>query len=247
VRLDGTVTVPERIVPDESAPGVVALHLKRYVFAEPYCIAKTVLDAGCGVGYGTAHLAQFARRVVGIDRDEASIDYASQRYGRANVEFSVMDVADLRFGDESFDVVCAFETIEHVANREAHLAEVARVLRPGGVYIVSTPRAEKTNTRPANPFHHIEFDAGDFERFLRTRFATVELYGQRRVQTTRHRLAQRLDVAGLRRRFSFLRRASAAVVGTRPTERVRPEDIAIERGRLADARELVAVCSDPRS
>jgi len=54
------MTYPERIVPDESAPGIVALHLKRYVFAEPYCEGRTVLDAACGAGYGSAQLG--ARR-----------------------------------------------------------------------------------------------------------------------------------------------------------------------------------------
>ena len=81
--------VPERIVPDETEPGIVALHLKRYEFARPYCAGADVLDAGCGVGYGTAHLAEEARHVLGVDRSEEAIDYARGRYARANVEFRV--------------------------------------------------------------------------------------------------------------------------------------------------------------
>ena len=73
---------PERIVPDETEPGIVALHLKRYEFAQPYCAGREVLDAGCGVGYGTAFLAETARRVVGVDRSGDAIDYARTRYAR---------------------------------------------------------------------------------------------------------------------------------------------------------------------
>ena len=51
------VAYPERIVPDDTEPGIVALHLKRYVFAEPWCRDKDVLDLACGVGYGSAYLA----------------------------------------------------------------------------------------------------------------------------------------------------------------------------------------------
>jgi len=70
------MTHPERIVPDETEPGIVALHLKRYEFARPFCVGKDVLDAGCGVGYGTAYLAETARRVVGVDVDADAIEYA---------------------------------------------------------------------------------------------------------------------------------------------------------------------------
>ena len=69
----------------------------------------------------------------------------------------------------------------------------------------------------------------------------MELYGQRRLQTARHRLLQRVDVLGLRRRLTFLRRASR-LLGTPPMAEVGLEGITIEPGRLEGATELVAVC-----
>lgn len=164
---------PERIVPDEAPAGVVALHLKRYVFAEPHCRGKLVLDAGCGVGYGSAHLGRVAEHVVGVDIDEEAIAYARRRYRAPNVEFERMDVASLAFEGCSFDVVCAFETIEHVAGRDGFVHEVARVLRPEGTFIVSTPHARRTTDRPANPFHRVEFSRGDFEHLLRESFQQI--------------------------------------------------------------------------
>ena len=118
------------------------------------------------------------------------------------------------------------------------------MLRPDGVFLVSTPRADSTTERPDNPFHLVEYSREDFERLLRRRFRSVELYGQRRLQTRRHRTLQRLDVAGLRRRLGFLRRASV-LVGTPPTAEATLDDLVIERGDLDRASELVAVCTGP--
>lgn len=232
---------PERIVPDETSPGIVALHLKRYEFAAPWCRGGEVLDAGCGVGYGSAFLGGVARRVVGVDRDEGAVAYARERYARPNVEFLVGDLLDLELGDASFDAVCSFETIEHVEDADRFLAEMARVLRPGGVFVVSTPHAAETTAAPENPFHRVELSRADFEALLRRFFGEVDLFGQRRLQTARHRLMQRVDVLGLRRRLPLSRRASR-LLGTPPTAEVTSEGIVIDREGLEHATELVAVC-----
>lgn len=235
------MSYPERIVPGEAEPGVDAVHLKRYAFAAPLCAGRRVLDAGCGVGYGAARLAARAANVVGVDVSAQAIAYARGHYGAPNLSFEEMDVGALAFGDASFDVVCSFETIEHVDDADRVLAEFARVLADDGVLVISTPRVERTTTAPANPYHRVEFSRADFEALLRRHFQSVELYGQRRVQTARHRLAQRLDVIGLRRRFSFLRRASV-VLGTTPTAELTADDILISREDLDRASEIVAVC-----
>jgi SAM-dependent methyltransferase len=235
------LTYPERIVPDETEPGIVALHLKRYEFALPWCRDREVLDGACGVGYGSAFLAGEARRVVGVDRDEGAIAYAVARYAGSGAEFRVADLLDLDVPDASFDTVCSFETIEHLSDQDAFLQEVTRVLRPGGTFVVSTPNAGETTHAPANPFHEVELSARDFERLLRAHFADVQLYGQRRLQTARHRLLQRVDVLGLRGRLTFLRPASR-LLGTPPMAEVGLEGIAIQPGALEGATELLAVC-----
>ena len=236
------MTHPERIVPDETEPGIVALHLKRYEFARPFCAGKDVLDAGCGVGYGTAYLAETARRVVGVDVDADAIEYARTRYGRDNVEFVAGDLTELGFEDKSFDAVCAFEVIEHLDEVDAFLVHAARVLRADGVFVVSTPRADETRSEPENPYHRIEFSTGDFESTLERHFRTVDLYGQQRVQTRRHRALQRADVLGLRKRLPFLRGASRLLSGTASMETVSAAEIAISPELVDRATELVAVC-----
>jgi SAM-dependent methyltransferase len=239
------VSYPERIVPDQESPGIVALHLKRYLFSAPYCAGKIVLDAACGAGYGSAELGHVARRVIGVDVDEATIAYAFSRYGADNVEFQTMDVSSLRFDDDSFDVVVSFETIEHVADAQAFLLEVRRVLRTSGTFVVSTPNAQRTTIAPDNPHHRVEYSRSDFTELLTRHFAKVDLFGQRRLQTRRHRVLRRLDVLGLRRQLAFLRRA-APVVGTAPTAEVTLDGIVIERDEIERASELVAVCKEPK-
>ena len=235
---------PERIIPDETEPGVVALHVVRYEFALPHCAGKEVLDAACGAGYGSALLASRARRVVGVDVSDEAVAYARARYSAENVEFATADVTALPFPDAAFDVVVSFETVEHVEDPNAFLAEVARVLRPDGVLVVSTPHVRRTNMSPDNPFHRVELSRADFQRLLERRFGDVDLYGQRRLQTARHRVVQRLDVLGLRKRVPLLRRA-ARLTGTPATEELTTADVTIARDGIDAATELVAVCRRP--
>ncbi|MCU1278732.1 MAG: Methyltransferase type 11 [bacterium] len=233
---------PERIIPDETEVGIVAVHAARYEFALPWCEGRDVLDAACGVGYGSAILHRVARQVIGVDRSGDAVAYARGRYARDGVKFETMDVTALKADAGSFDVVCSFETLEHVDDPELAVAEAARVLRSGGTYIVSTPHVAVTTRTPANPHHQVEFSRDDLEALLRRFFPSVTLYGQRRLTTARHRIAQRLDVLGLRRRFPLLRRLGAAAVGTHAVDEVTASDIAIAQDGIEHATELVAVC-----
>lgn len=235
------MNVPERIIPDETEPGIVALHLKRYEFARPYAEGKDVLDAGCGVGYGTAFLAETARRAVGVDINRDAIGYARRRYGAHNIRYEVGDLAALPFADKSFDVVCAFETIEHLPEPERFVTEAARVLRAGGLLIASTPQVGSLETSSENPFHEHEYSADEFEALFGASFPSVELLGQRRRQTARHRALQRADRLGLRKRLPFLRKLGGLVTGTKAMAEVSSEGVEIGP-ELDGATELIAVC-----
>lgn len=153
-------------------------HIARYHFASSYCRGKRVLDVATGTGYGADILRkQGAARLVAVDRNEAALAYARQRYGTTGVSWVCGDAYALDFAAE-FDVVVSYETIEHLREPERFVMECKRVLAPGGLYIVSTP----LNT--GGPFvsvhHELEFSPAQFKALLGRHFSTIEMFGQRR-------------------------------------------------------------------
>lgn len=165
----------ERFLPQHYGGQLVhAEHLARYRLAVQLAAGKRVLDAACGEGYGTAMLgAAGASSVVGVDVDPAAIEHVRERYG---VEAEVADVAALPFPDDAFDLVVSFETIEHVAQPERALDELARVRAPGGLIVISTPVAGQY--RVENEFHVREFGHDEFVDLLRPRFPSLRLLFQ---------------------------------------------------------------------
>jgi len=236
---------PERIIPDETAPGIVAIHLKRYDFARSFVSGKKVLDVACGVGYGSRYLAESAASVTGVDLDSWAISYAKSRYGDlANIDFLEGDALKLPFEAHSFDVVCSFETIEHVPNAHLFLTEVQRLLIPNGIFIVSTPAARHTTSTPKNPHHVQEWTPHDFKALLSEHFPQVQLYSQVRRSTPVADFVKRLDVFKLRTRIPLsLTRQVAASAGVRTMGDVNLDDIEIRAGIIVSASEVVAVCT----
>ena len=171
----------ERFVP--GVPGEIWYeHWHRYHFAAPLVAGSSVLDIACGAGYGSALLARRAARVTGADLSRAAVDHARDRYASiANLEFREADCAALPFADASFDAVVSFETIEHIVAQEAFLDEVRRVLRPGGLAILSCPnKVEYTDKRGVtNEFHARELYRDELAAILAPRFAHAAWYGQR--------------------------------------------------------------------
>jgi hypothetical protein len=141
-----------------------------------------VVDLASGEGYGAAWLAGCARNVVAIDIDRASVEHAAAMYADiSNLEFAVGDIECLPMRDGCADVVTCFEAIEHVSDPRRVIDEVTRVLKPGGLFLVSTPnKAEYTDERNfTNEFHVHEFYLPDFERLLAEHFAERVILGQR--------------------------------------------------------------------
>jgi ubiquinone/menaquinone biosynthesis C-methylase UbiE len=97
---------------------------------------ERVLDLGCGLGDFTAALAAHGAWPIGCDVAQEPLRRARQRYGELQFTRSG---ATLPFADGSFDVVWMGEVLEHVQDGLGLLAEVGRVLRPGGRLLISTP------------------------------------------------------------------------------------------------------------
>lgn len=168
-----------------------------------------ILDLGCGTGYGAAALAAGARaasrRVIAFDRARPA-GHARSSLGSAC--FVQGELERLPFASTSVDVVVSFQVIEHLADPRGYLAEIARVLAPGGLALISTPNRLESDGE--NPFHLREYTAAELAQVLATHFETVEMLGvfalgpARRYHADRLRQIRRitrLDPLGLRRRL----------------------------------------------
>src|SRR5208282_1491457 len=128
----------ERYVPQVT--GEIQLeHVHRYLLAREYAKDKDVLDIASGEGFGSAILASAARNVVGVDIAAEAVRHATVRYQRDNVQFRQGSCAEIPLANNSIDLVISFETIEHLDEHKAMMAEIKRVLRPEGVLIISSP------------------------------------------------------------------------------------------------------------
>lgn len=166
----------ERVVPGQVDPDLWNEHYSRYLFASRLSRFRRVLDVGAGTGYGSELLAYNAKSVV-------ALDYAADALAVVPVEDKVQaTAASLPFAANAFDLVVAFEVIEHLEDWAAFLRETRRVLAPGGQLIVSTPNtkyyAEARAKSGPNPFHVHEFTYEEFSQALHEVFPHVALFVQ---------------------------------------------------------------------
>lgn len=170
----------ERIIPEIAECGPLTKtyleHTARYQFASGF-INRTmvVLDVACGVGYGSKILAANAKQVMGCDLDLASVEYAKNHYHMNNIEYLQGNATALQFCDASFDAVVSFETIEHIENYRQAISEFRRVLRVGGLLIMSSPNYN--TSKHDNKYHIKEFSKQELINEL-SGFADQQYYCQ---------------------------------------------------------------------
>jgi ubiquinone/menaquinone biosynthesis C-methylase UbiE len=174
----------ERVIPGQVNDELWAEHVARYAFATRFAHGRRVLDLGCGTGYGTADLARVATTALGVDLAPEAINYGVLHFPSAR--FLQCSANAVPFPPASFDLVTAFEVIEHLSDWRTLLAEARRVLGPAGLLIVSTPNkryyAETRAQSGPNPFHAHEFEFNEFREALSEYFSHVRILFQDRVE-----------------------------------------------------------------
>jgi 2-polyprenyl-3-methyl-5-hydroxy-6-metoxy-1,4-benzoquinol methylase len=159
-----------------------AEHISRYEFAAGHTQDKVVLDAACGTGYGSAHLAlNGAKEVVGVDISQEAIAEARATYGHLkNLEFACLPVEELEKLNTKFEALVSFETIEHIQEPERFLKDATKVLQPKAKVLISSPNLDFYLT-PAdhhNPHHLSEMSYADFKKIFSAQFKVLEEYEQ---------------------------------------------------------------------
>lgn len=176
----------ERVIPGQVDADLLNEHLARYAFAARLARGKRVLDAGCGAGYGAAELAESALSVVGADIAAEAVAFAREHYRLPHLQFEQASCIALPHPDAAFDLVVAFEVIEHLAAWRDFLLEVRRVLALTGQFVVSTPNklyyAESRSRAGANPFHAHEFEFDEFRAELSAIFPHISLFLENHVE-----------------------------------------------------------------
>lgn len=164
---------PLPLTGERTVPGVASenywfrRHEAAYRHLLPLVRGATVLEVGCGEGYGAALLAGSAARVLGVDYDRLAITHAAAAYPRAR--FVRANLAALPVPNSTVDAVVTLQVIEHVWNHAEFLRECRRVLRPGGRLLVTTPNRltfSPGRAEPVNPFHTKEFTAAELTELL---------------------------------------------------------------------------------
>ncbi|MDQ6805519.1 MAG: class I SAM-dependent methyltransferase [Actinomycetota bacterium] len=227
-------------------------HVAAYRLCAPLLPQGRVLDLGCGTGHSFRELTP--RETVGVDLEPAALEGQER-------ETHVADMRRLPFRDALFASVLSVHSVEHVPDPDRALAEIVRVLAPGGRAVLLTPN-RLTFGLPneiIDPYHYVEYDAAQLSALCAPNFAKVEvlgLFGSARYQALvdveraelhrllgldPHRLRRLLPRRARQRLYDARLRASRAVPQPGALD-IGPEDFRLAPEPLTAALDLVAVC-----
>ncbi len=137
-----------------------------------------VLDCACGVGYGSARLAEVAGHVDSVDSYNHAILRARGRYDRDNISWHNVDAAELlsHFEPESFDTIVSFQTIECIEDDRKFLADLKTLLKPAGRLLIDTPARSRHIANPDNKHQRRNYSVEEWIDLLLENFDAVEAF-----------------------------------------------------------------------
>ena len=146
--------------------------LKPYVVAGQW-IRGDLLEVGCGEGRGIRQVLPAVQTYSAIDKIEPAIEALRKKFPEARLVAG--NLPPLPYPAASFDSVISFQVIEHIEDDALFLSEIYRVLRPGGIALLTTPNRLQSLSR--NPWHVREYTAEELSRLAQTIFPQVQMKG----------------------------------------------------------------------
>ena len=146
---------------------------KAYIIAGDH-VYGDVLEVGCGEGRGIPILLNHSKSFTAVDKLEEVMRDLQIKYPAG--KFLSMNIPPLReLKDNSYDSIVSFQVIEHIEDDVLYLKEIYRVLKPGGIALITTPNRSMSLSR--NPWHIREYLPDQLKTLAGTIFSTVELKG----------------------------------------------------------------------
>jgi 2-polyprenyl-3-methyl-5-hydroxy-6-metoxy-1,4-benzoquinol methylase len=175
----------ERLVPEDINSRDDQLqflrHLAAYEFVKGQLSSQqTVLEVGCGEGYGSNYLSKSCKEIIGIDVEISAIEHAKKKYTTANCSFKEYNGSNIPYSENHFDFIVSFQVIEHVDNDAAFVKELGRVLKPGGTAFITTPNKTyrlKPGQKPWNRYHKREYYPKELETVIQKTFPKAVVWG----------------------------------------------------------------------
>jgi len=195
---------PDKFKNDDEQKYLMFLrHLRAYEYAKEFVNDKNVLEIGCGSGYGSKFLSQFAKSITTVDIDKDSLEYAKKNNSNSNIEYINANILEgINKNDQSYDIAISFQVIEHIYSKDSgkFLNEIKRLLKPDGKIIITTPNRKfrlYPFQKPKNKYHKIEYTPKKLKKLLTNYFQdvkisvirsskTIETVEKKRVKTPLH-------------------------------------------------------------
>ena len=155
--------------------GIRRDHTERYFWTVKKLgpVKQFVLDAACGIGYGSCILADAGHDVLAIDKDWQTLEYASKHWARKNITYLCADLETLSDFDWKFDALVSFETIEHLENPKKFLSKI-----DVDVIYASVPNQKALPfTKDGFPFHHRHYTSDELSDLVHP-YVITEVLGQ---------------------------------------------------------------------
>lgn len=241
----------ERVTPETQDRGTFLAHLARYEHTLPMIRREDrILETACGTGYGTHLISRHARSVVAVDYAQIALTYARTHYSAPNIQYLQMDCHRLAFSDSAFDLVISFEVFEHLEQPDRYVSECARVLRPGGRLILSTPNRatwelHMRSTHQKYDFHTSMVDYAALGACLQPHFSQIEVLGQRRRGNSFYSLLRSMDRWNLRLRLvpPGARQSLQEQMGVPTGEQLRTDAWIFSKSQIHQCNHFFAVCT----